>query len=581
MNRGRQRVVVRPLAAVLILAGLFLASPALAQTQTQTAGQIAKPSYAPPIAHQAGRGLFIGAQTGQNAPAGAEALFVTPSGLVVEGGLPALADETAAIAARLKGRRVSGAELFAAAADLEAAYARAGYLLVRISLPRQTIVSGARLKLLVTNGYVAAIDSSALPENVARRVDAVLAPLVGKLWLTKTELERKLLLAGDMPGTILRSTLRAGAEPGATVIVLDGRYDAITSFAGSDNGVSDSLGTYTANFGVDFNDTLGLGEVAYVRLSGYPGFGRQSIFGDDPRNRQIAGGVTVPLGTDGLWFNLEGIQSRTHPTSSLGYTLPDTYRRLTGRFGYYWLRGRDANLSSTVGFDFVSEDQAIDIGGVRSPFTSDALRVLRLGLSGDAYGRSGGHAAAAATASFGLDALGARQPTADLPLSRDGAGPAFAKLEGDISYSRSFHNRLELLLRAKAQTSFGKPLPASEQIGLAGTDFLSGFASGTVEGDSGAVVRGELSYPIQLTMTRFTGVAAPYVFAAAGVSSLDQPTAVERAITTAISYGAGIRFSLSRRAGPRAATLALEYAHGNANGTDDQDRVNFSLSTRF
>jgi len=578
MSEDLHGLVFKPLAAILVVCGVLFSSVAVAQT----AGQIAQPSYAPPMAHQAGRGLFVAAGTGQKAPEGAEALFVTPSGLVVEGGLPELAGETASIEARLKGKRVSAADLFAAAADLEAAYARAGYLLARVSLPKQTIVDGARLKLVVTDGYIAAVDTSALPDNVARRVKAVLIPIIGKHWPTRRDLERSLLLAGDTPGVVLRSTLKAGAEPGQTLVVLDGAYESVTAFAAFDNAVSDPLGGYAANFGVDFNNLLGLGEVVYARLSGFLGFGDQGIVSNDPRNRQIAGGVTVPLGANGLWLNLEGIESRTHPTSSLSYTIPDVYQRLSARLGYDWLRGRDVNLSSTLGLDLVTENQAFDIAGLRSPFTSDVLRVLRLGLSGDGYDPSGGHVTGRAAASFGLDAFGARQPTASLPLSRDGAGPDFIRLDASLSYVKSFHNRLELLLRTKAQTSFGKPLPASEQIGLTGSDYLSGFASGAIQGDSGAVVRGELRYPIAVPlMPDFNGVAVPYVFAAAGISGLEQPTAVERAVTTATSFGAGIRFGLSKRASPKATSLALEYAHGDATGTDGQERLNFSVSTQF
>ena len=65
--------------------------------------------------------------TGQEAPEGADKLFVTPSGLDVEGGLPALADETARNAAAFTDKRVSAADLFRAANELKIAYIRAGY----------------------------------------------------------------------------------------------------------------------------------------------------------------------------------------------------------------------------------------------------------------------------------------------------------------------------------------------------------------------------------------------------------------------------------------------------------------------
>lgn len=571
---------------LLAITVLGLAGPvSLPRAHAQTAGQLAAQSYAPNVARANGPGVAIASGAGNVAPKGAEALFVTLLGVDVANGFPEMAGETASIAARIENRRVSAADLFAAAADLEQAYVRAGYILVRVSLPPQTLVDGGRLRLVVTDGYFASIDSSALPEKAARRVDAVLTPLVGKHRLTRAELERRLLLAGDTPGVTLHSTLKAGDAPGAAIMVVDGRYDALTGFLRVGNAVSESLGSYTASLGLDANNLLGLGETVYFRASGYPGFDGQDVFGDDPRNRQLAAGLTLPLGVDGMWFNLEGTDSRTHPTSSLGYTMMDEYQRLSTRLGYHWLRGRDANLSSTIGFDFIGEDQVIAISGLEIPFTSDELRVLRLGAEGDARDPFGGRLTANATLSFGLDALGARQPTLALPYSRDGAGPDFTRLAASLDYSRPLDHGFGLFMRAKAQTSFGAPLPSSEQIGIGGADYLSGFANGAIEGDFGAAARGELSYLLDLGqapgMPGIASLAAPYVFAAAGVSGLEQPTVLENGTITATSFGAGIRFGVSQRASPNSATLSLEYARGSATGTHDQDRFNFSLTTQF
>jgi hemolysin activation/secretion protein len=579
MNPFLNRIIVTWALSVLGLGTMF-ALPVSAFAQT--ASQVTQESYAPPVVRAVAGGLSLPASTGAEAPKGAEKLRVTPSGLAVEGGLPELGSQTAAIEASLKGRRVTGADLFAASRRLEEAYAKAGYLLVRVTLPAQTIRDGRPLRLVVTNGQVEAIDASALSPAVRARVESVLAPLVGKPGVTKAELERRLLLAGDTPGVMLKSTLKAGTKPGTTVVVVDGRYDAVTTTVTMDNNLAKNLGTYTVGLGADFNSLLGLGEVGYLRLSGYPGF-NDSIFSDDPRNRQAIAGFTVPLGTDGAWLNMEGVDSQTHPTSDLAYTMVDHYQRLSTKLGYSWIRARDLNTSSVLSFDVTQEKQKLDLDGVRSAFTEDQLRVLRLTQSGDMITAWGGQLSGSLTASFGLDALGARSATSDLPLSRDGAEPDFRKLEASAFYSQSLAaDRVRISLAAKAQTSFGDALASSEQFALGGFDWLSAFNGGQIEGDAGAAMRAEAAFPLTFSLAPALGsAAAPYVFAAAGLAKLEQPTSVERSITRASAFGAGIRFGLSEKASPHSDTLSLEYAHGQASDIDSTNRFNLRFIARF
>ncbi|MGM4985779.1 MULTISPECIES: ShlB/FhaC/HecB family hemolysin secretion/activation protein [Rhizobium] len=579
MNPFLNRIIVTWALSVLGLGTMF-ALPVSAFAQT--ASQVTQESYAPPVVRAVAGGLSLPASTGAEAPKGAEKLRVTPSGLAVEGGLPELGSQTAAIEASLKGRRVTGADLFAASRRLEEAYAKAGYLLVRVTLPAQTIRDGRPLRLVVTNGQVEAIDASALSPAVRARVESVLAPLVGKPGVTKAELERRLLLAGDTPGVMLKSTLKAGTKPGTTVVVVDGRYDAVTTTVTMDNNLAKNLGTYTVGLGADFNSLLGLGEVGYLRLSGYPGF-NDSIFSDDPRNRQVIAGFTVPLGTDGAWLNMEGVDSQTHPTSDLAYTMVDHYQRLSTKLGYSWIRARDLNTSSVLSFDVTQEKQKLDLDGVRSAFTEDQLRVLRLTQSGDMITAWGGQLSGSLTASFGLDALGARSATSDLPLSRDGAEPDFRKLEASAFYSQSLAaDRVRISLAAKAQTSFGDALASSEQFALGGFDWLSAFNGGQIEGDAGAAMRAEAAFPLTFSLAPALGsAAAPYVFAAAGLAKLEQPTSVERSITRASAFGAGIRFGLSEKASPHSDTLSLEYAHGQASDIDSTNRFNLRFIARF
>ena len=571
----------------LLVLGLGLACAGTSQSaQAQTAGQLAKDSYAPPVVRSVPGGLQLAASAARDVPEGAERLTVTPSDLEVEGGFASMHEATSKIADSIKGKRVTGAELFAKAHELEVAYARAGYLLVRVSIPPQTVRDGAPFKLSVINGRVGSIDTSAVPEKVRARVRSILEPLVGKGDLTRRELERRLLLAGDTSGIRLKSALKAGDVFGSTRIVVEAKYSPIRVISAVNNSLSDEMGTYSVDLGVDFNSLLGLGEVAYLRLGGYPGSENGSVFDDAPRNRQAVVGVTMPLGTDGWWVNAEGVDSQTHPTSDLGYTMLDHYQKLSGSLGYHWIRGRQFNTSSLLTFEMASEKQTIDVAGAKSAFSEDQLRILRFGQSASLYDPWGGLFSATAVASFGLDALGARQATTSLPLSRDGAKPDFSKLAIDVTYKKAaIQNRINLSFAAAAQTSFGEALVSSEQLTLSGRDWLSAFDSGDIVGDSAFVTRGEISYPISEPnlpwLEGIHAIVAPYLHAEAGMAKLEQPTALENDWTRAYSVGAGLRIALGKKDSNLASSLVLEYAHGDATGMGEKDRFNFALISQF
>ena len=238
--------------ALRVVAVVLCATPlAIALASAQTASQITPQTFAPEVAHRGG--FTVPANTGLNAPAGAEKLFVRIAGLDVSGGLRELADASGDLESRLVGKNISGAEIFAAARDLEAAYARAGFVLVRVILPPQRLVTGSRLKLTVVDGYLERIETKDLPERLKARVEHLLQPLVGRRGLKLSEIERQVLLISDMPGVVMRSTLAAGSTTGATVLAIEAKHQAVMASVTGDNTLSQSLGRSAPGVGLDLN----------------------------------------------------------------------------------------------------------------------------------------------------------------------------------------------------------------------------------------------------------------------------------------------------------------------------------------
>jgi hemolysin activation/secretion protein len=565
--------------AVVTLALAALSGPA---ALSQTASQITPPSFRPDLPRIGGSLVFSG-QPGLEAPPGSDRLSITLSGVTVEGGRPELAAEQAALTGRLVGGPVAVSELFAAAQELEAAYARAGLVLVRVVLPPQELRDGGRLRLVVVDGFIERIDASQLPDRVRGRATALLDPLVGRPGLRLAEIERQLLIAGDIPGVALRSVLAAGREPGGTVLTVEARFRPVTGFVSLDNTLASDLGRWTLGFGLDANSLTGHGETFYLRAFGYPGFGSDGFFGSEPLQRILAGGVVVPLGTDGLTFNLEYTDSKTTPEASGGelQTASD-FHRWTFAFGYPIIRTLALDWTVRASFDAQSEDQTSS--DPSSTLSSDDLRILRLATEATWRREAGDELAARAILSFGLDAFGARTADDvgpnDPPLSRQGADADFQKLEVALGYTRPLAPPFALELAARGQTSFGEPLALSEQIGIASFDELSTFDAGTIGGDQGWVARATLTAARGIEGWRMPLILTPYAFAATGAVYLEDPTALEERSIHASSFGIGLDLTAVRDPDFSDASITIEFGRG-LRDDDEPDENRFTMVAAF
>lgn len=564
-----------------VLLALVAVLPGVARGQT--ASQITPPSFRPD--QERPGGFSLSGAAGPETPAGAEKLFVRLSGVTVAGGFAELEAATDAIEARLAGRSVSGAEIFAAARDLEAAYAAAGYVLARVILPPQKLVDGSRLRLVVIDGHFDKVELKDVPEPVRRRLATLLAPLQGKTHLTQRQIERALLLAGDTPGVILRSTLVPGQGEGAAILIVEARYQPVSGVFSFDNSLSRALGTTVWGAGLDLNSVAGLGELIYLRVNGHPEEGEKFV-DRYPRNRSLAAGVAIPLWVDGLSFNPEITQSRTTPLPQKGVATTDEFDRLSLRLRYAWIRSRMLNTASELAFDAQNETNSLFVGADTVRLSLDKLRIVRFTQEGDVYTPWGATLSGRIRASFGVDGLGARgirQATATLPLSRQGADAQFQKLEASLTYYQSFMEHLSGSLMLRGQTSFGQPLLASERFGIADTSALSVFDTGSLIGDTGYVARGELISPWTLPIQNvpFGAVALPYLFGSYGEVWQAKPTAVELPVTHANAYGGGVRFGSSLPGTLSSGTLGVEYGHGHSNAVASNHRVIITSAFRF
>ena len=565
--------------AWLIAAGLCAAGAVHAQTASQIAPPPVRRDVPPP---SSGELAVPAAPAPATAVPGAD-LHVQVRDVVVTGGLDGMRGATDAIVAGLKNRVVTVAEIYKAAQDVEAAYARSGYILVRVVVPAQDLHDGGDVHLTVVDGFVERIDTSALPANLRDPIARTLAPLARRPGIKLAEIERLVLLAGETPGAAIRTTLARGSEPGGSVLIVQSTYAAHSLSADLDNSLGSSLGTYSGGVGVVLNSPWGRGEQLYARLNGDPANGWNGIGGKTPVNRSLDLGAVIPLSRNGLSLSFDALGARTaphHPGSALG--LASDFSRIAVGLHYAFVRTHRLSVNGSLSFD-ADQDKLGAVQPVQAPISLDRTRVVRSGVDVfAAQGRSNWNASV--TASFGLAGLGARtraDATPDLPLSRQGADARFTKLEADVGYLATLNRHAQFSLHLRGQTAFNTPLLTSEQAGLAGPGGLSAFDAGLLQGDTTLLARAELSSPAAF-MWRGPGLmASPYLFVAAGKATTVDPTALEAGHVTASSYGLGVRLALNH---PQTggSVLSLEWAGGHRDDVRGQkSHLGVALSSRF
>ncbi len=570
--------------AVLVCsAGSALAVSAAPEGRAQTAAPITvvPPSIAPAPATTVPPPEFPTAGA-LEAPKGSGGLALAPSTIVVEGGFTELAGQAAAIVAPLEGRRDTLTQIYAAASAIEAAYARAGYVLVRVSVPPQDLRDGAPIRFAVIDGFVERIDVSHLPRRIQRPLNARLGHLVNLRHIRLATIEQALVLAADLPGITLRSTLSRGDQPGGTVLEIDGHHALASGAIGADNAFDPSLQTYGINAQFSLNSAFGRGEQIYaLAVSGYD---LSRFFASDARVRVLGAGVIVPFARGRLTVNPEVTFARTAPAPVVGAPRTiGTLRRVSLRSEYVLNRRRTGRSAVSLAIEQIDERNVLPDFGVG--LSRDRYAVMRVGIavSRDRPGVSSASASVQLSQGLGdFTAISQGEALAlGVPFTRDGSGTGFTHLNASARGDFVLGHAFDLALTASGQSSFGQAQFRAEQFSLEGADGLSAYVGGITSVDEGFVARAQLNARVGQNPLGPGSALLPYVFAAGGFGRLAAPTGPERdhARFSAGNVGLGVRMV----PGAHLPSIALEYAHGFSGygQLDRVDRVNASISLRF
>jgi hemolysin activation/secretion protein len=535
---------------------LSLCATALAQA-VPSPSQVQPPEIAPPSG--GGHIAIPQVPAGAQIPPEAKKLKFKLIAFVVKDEFPELVEQRKELEAPFDGKTITVAQVFEFADQLQQIYAKAGYPLARVVLLPQEFEGATRIKLRVIDGYVERFDLNALPWQVQNRVASVLAPLQNKTHLQQSELERRLLIAGEAPGLVLNATFAPGKQVGGSVLVLTGRYRAVSVSVYGDNDMPVVFGTGQGVFTASANSWLGLGEQLTVTTAGLPD---KDFVSEFPTRRYMGGTFSIPIGIDGWKFQAGGTDGVTTPRVDPSVGTKGVYNEGYAELSYELLKRRDYEMTFTEMLD--AENETIDTLALMpvAPLSEDRARPLRTGVNGIWRLREYGTTITyAATYSHGIDWLGARTSatagiplsecttvTSALPLSRQCADAVFDKLNGQIEIDQALPQDFFDNIYAAGQDSFHRAMLTSEQFDIDGAKLLSGFTAGSLPGDTAWIVRDELgrSFTTQIPAGSFmSGIAwSPYLFVSNGERILEDPTSLEIGSVHATNYGAGLRYSL-------------------------------------
>jgi len=553
MYRGRKR----HWAAALLIAPAMAATSARAQDALDRA-QPAAEKFAPmPAATPTPRPevtVEVEAQPAAETEGGAAVLV----GAIRIEGLQVLepADFADILASRV-GQTLGPAELSTLANDIAQRARSRGFVFASAAIAPQRLQNGV-LTVAIDEGRVDEIRFDG-PEQPAVR--AALAPLVNGRPARIGDVERRLMIAGDVDGIRIRSS-RFVREKGRGVLLVRMTQDRVAVRASLSNEGTKPLGPEQARIDVDLNALFFSDDVFSVTYSTTPAQPRELQFARARYAKRINSGGTElglvgsgSIARPGAYISSLDIESRTWFVG-LDLLQPLRRRRATS----LWLEG-----------ELGLRDLVQRRGGVR--VRHDRIAAARMTLYGYTA-LAGGRLRVSTTLSQGLGMLGATRFGDPLASRRDADG-TFTALTAWSDWTGELADNLSLRLAVQSQLA-SQPLLITEEAGLGGTGFLRGYDWSERSGDQAAMGMAELRY---LLSHPFGAIrrAQLYAFVDGGkVTNLDGGFG-SGALASA---GGGMRADITSTLGANL-ELAVPLSGPRYDTGDESSKLNFRIIKSF
>jgi len=478
--------------------------------------------------------------------------------------------ELRALYAPLIGKEVSLLDIYKLRDAITAKYRAAGFVLSQAIIPPQRIEGGV-VRLEVIEGFINAVtvegdsgDRRNLVERIARKLSRARP-------LNERDLERAVLLIGDLPGVEARTVLKPSENtPGAAELVVVVTRRAFAGSVSADNRGSLAIGPEQFSVAAVANSLLGQGEQTTLQL----------VTTRKTRElRYLSLGHEDVLSADGLRLGLSASLSRSQPGGSAAILeTRGEIRSFRANLSQPIVRSREKTLTIGTGVEIL--DSSNSIFGFE--ISDDRVRLAYVDLAfdyadtwfGDRYPAS---SLVRARIDRGLNGWGATR-TGSFALSRADAVSDFTKISGEVTRLQRLTSVLSLSVSAAGQYSLD-PLLSSQQFGLGGARFGRGYEPSEILGDSGVAVSVEARVAPWAT-SRARLRPQLYAFYDAGVVWLKDTSTAGADRSSLSSAGVGVSCYLGRAVLTQF-EIAKPLTRQVASRGNEAIRPLFSISTAF
>ena len=408
-----------------------------------------------------------------------------------------------------------------------------GYILSSALIPAQTVKTGI-VRINVVEGVINDIRFEGI-DNLIDDRKGLMGRFVEKIKASRplraADLERYVLLMGDLPGVKVKTVLKPA--PGTTIgsdleVILERK--PISADVTIDNRGTKSIGPYQINQSVTFNNLFGVFDQTVVRAIITPSI-RELRYLDLTHTEQIGSeGTTILFGAKRSWSN---------PGDTLTHLdLHSLSSTLRVDVSHPFIRSRAETLRGDIGFDY--KNSSTDTLG--ATLNEDRLRVLSFGASYDFADRFQGSNLFSFRISQGLDILDSTR-SGSSNLSRAGGRSDFFKVTASVQHNHPLPDGFSLTIGADGQWSPNQLL-SSEEFGVGGSQYGRAFDSSELTGDSGLAGKVELSYTPELS-TASIKYAQPYIFTDFGTVDNYEDDPTRHGWQSISSSGVGVRVGLT------------------------------------
>jgi hemolysin activation/secretion protein len=387
-----------------------------------------------------------------------------------------------------QGKQRSMADVNAAAAALKTAYGNAGYLVVQVYAPEQTL-AGGNVSLRVTEGKVANIVLNGLSAYTPSNILASVPNLQKGAAPNATQISADIALANENPAKQLAINFQAGQTPGEVDARLDVTEDRISKWGATyDNTGSAASGYSRVSLNYQHANIADKDHLLNLNLS--------STLEKPDKGASITAGYHIPFYGQGVSVDITSTYSNSNTTTptpaggSLDFVGEGT------SVGFRLNR----SLSSvgalrhkvSLGYDYKDFANKCTLFGNPIPCGTVTARPVSLAYSAQVQTpdyQTGGSLSYAKNHSGGVHGS-----EAEYDAARPNAPTDWAVWRASGFVALPLPQDWQLRVAGSTQQSSHVLLPG-EQFGLGGANSVRGYAERAVAGDAGFVSNFELYTP--------------------------------------------------------------------------------------